>query len=144
MFLTIYHIFGLFERIIMKIKFKNVNIIYLHNWDEFVEDTYKRPYSFQQQNGCQDRGTFPLTVPYEAEDFKNDTVPEIVNGKEMGVSFKAWLERDPKKPLENQKYDFELQLWWERNFYPNIQMIANDLHSKGLLDTGDYLIDIDW
>ena len=29
-------------------------------------------------------------------------------------------------------------------FYPNFQMIANDLHEKGLLPAGEYSIDIDW
>ena len=38
---------------------------------------------------------------------------------------------------------YELQIW-ERNFYPNIQAVANDLYKKGLLETGDYWIDIDW
>jgi len=62
----------------------------------------------------------------------------------MGVSFKAWLARDPKQKLEGQEYDYELSLWWDRNFYPDVQMVANDLHAKGLLESGEYLIDIDW
>ena len=72
-------------------------------------------------------------------------VPEIVNHEEMGVSFKSWLARDPHKPLSSGREDsFGLELWWERNFYPDVQMIANDLHSKGLIESGDYVIDIDW
>jgi hypothetical protein len=35
-------------------------------------------------------------------------------------------------------------MWWDRNFYPNLQMVANDLHEKGLLAAGDYIISIDW
>jgi len=27
---------------------------------------------------------------------------------------------------------------------PNIQRVANDLHTKGLLEAGKYIIDIDW
>ena len=64
----------------------------------------------------------------------------------MGVSFKAWLERDPKQKL-NDKVDrdnFSLNLWWERNFYPSIDMIINDLHKKGLIEEGEYVIEIDW
>ena len=129
-------------------KIKNVKMIEVSDWDKLVKATYKRPYCFQQQNGCQDRGTFPITVPEFADDFENDTVPEEVNHEEMGVSFKAWLERDPKAPLKDEDVDHATQwaidLWWERNFYPNIQMIANDLQEKGLLDAGDYVIDIDW
>jgi hypothetical protein len=135
----------------MKLEIEKVNMIDEIEWSKFVEETYKRPYNFQQQNGCQDRGTFHLTVPHVGEDYKNDTVPEVVNHEEIGVSFKAWLERDPKTPLdgngdEKKKEDSStyINMWWERNFYPDIQMIANDLHSKGLLDAGEYVINIDW
>ena len=54
----------------------------------------------------------------------------------MGVSFAAWLVFS--------KQAWKIAMWWERNFYPDVQMIANDLHSKGLLQAGKYLIDIDW
>jgi len=64
----------------------------------------------------------------------------------MGVSFKAWLERDPKQRLksEGDRDSSSLQLWWDRNFYPNVDMIINDLYSKGLLEKGEYDIKIDW
>ena len=62
----------------------------------------------------------------------------------MGVKFAVWLARDPKQPLKDQKNDFQLSLWWDRNFYPDVQTVANDLHAKGLLASGDYVIDIDW
>lgn len=109
-----------------------------------VIETYGRPYSFQQQDGCKDRDLVAITVPEECDDFENDTVPEIVNGDEMGVSFKAWLARDPKTPLRDRDDTFGLVLWWERNFYPDVQMVANDLYEKGLIEAGDYLINIDW
>lgn len=112
-----------------------------------VESTYGKPYSFQQQDGCQTRGTFHLTVPAEEDDDYPDTVPEIVNGSEMCVNFAAWLARDAKQPLSTDcadSSDFSLKLWWKRNFYPPIQSVANDLHRKGLLEAGDYTIDIDW
>jgi hypothetical protein len=35
-------------------------------------------------------------------------------------------------------------MFWDRNFYPNVQMVANDLHKKGLLEAGEYSIRIDW
>lgn len=126
----------------MKISKKNV--ITVQDWDALVMETYGRPYSFQQQDGCKDRGVEYITVPDVAEDYENDSVPEVVNGPKMGVSFKAWLERDPKQKLDGQHSDYQLELWWDRNFYPNAQMIANDLHERGLLDAGEYLIEIDW
>jgi len=91
-----------------------------------------------------DRGRFCISVPSVSNDFHNDAVPEIVNHDERGVSFAAWLARDPNQKLPEQKHDFELRLWWERNFYPDVQMIANDLHAKGLIEAGEYTINIDW
>jgi len=87
-----------------------------------------------------------LDMGYDPYDYENDTVPEIVNCEEMGVSFKAWLERDPNQKLSGKEYqkDWSLGLWWGRNFYPKVDMIINDLHEKGLLDAGEYGIEIDW
>lgn len=131
------------------IKTRTEQIIDLNDWDGLVTKTYGRPYSFQQQDDCKSRGAFHFSVPAEADDYDRDTVPEIVNHPEMGVSFKAWLERDPNTPLAGEKESpnmakHSLGLWWDRNFYPDVQMVANDLHAKGLLEAGSYAIDIDW
>ena len=125
-------------------KFKNVRMIEVDAWDSFVSNTYGKPYSFQQQDDCKPRGTHEFTVPCEPWGYDNDTVQEIVNGSEMGVSFKAWLERDPHKPLPDRDDAFGLGLWWERSFYPDISEIVDDLYKKGLLEEGDYCINIDW
>ena len=125
-------------------KIKNTKVISIQDWNKCVQKTYGRPYNFQQQSGCQDRHTFHLTVPDQADDFKNDSVPEVVNGPQMGVSFKAWLKRNPRQPIKNQKDDWELSLWWERNFYPDIQTVANDLYKRGILKAGKYSVEIDW
>lgn len=126
-------------------KIKNVKMIEESDWNELVTKTYNRPYDFQQQDGCKDRGIYNLTVPSkETNDFENVEVPEVVNDEEMGVSFAAWLARDPKKPLPDEPEDFYLRIWWWRNFYPSIEMVANDLHAKGLLKAGEYTINIDW
>ena len=77
------------------IKVQNKKMISVSDWDDLVVKTYGRPYSFQQQDGCQARGTFHLSVPDSDEDYENDTVPEEVNGDEMGVSFAAWLAARP-------------------------------------------------
>jgi hypothetical protein len=126
-------------------KIKNVKMIDESDWNELVEKTYGRTYDLQQQDGCKDRGIFNLTVPSkETNDFENDAVPEVANHSEMGVSFDAWLARDPKKPLPYEPEDFCLDLWWRRNFYPSIEMVANDLHKRELLEAGEYTINIDW
>lgn len=129
------------------IKIKTQQVIDVSDWDELVTNTYNRPYNFQQQDECKSRGQVSLIVPYEADDYENDTVPEVVNGEDMGVSFAAWLARDPEQKLDSED-DWDkthgLRLWWARNFYPDVQMIANDLHARGLLEAGEYVIDIDW
>jgi hypothetical protein len=126
------------------LEYKTVKVIDVNDWDKLVSDTYGRIYNFQQQDDCKERQHVPITIPDEPYDYENDSIPEVVNGKEMGVSFKAWLERDPKQPLPDRDDKFGLQLFWERNFYPDVQMIANDLHAKGLIEAGDYEINIDW
>ncbi len=126
---------------------KTEKVIEDSEWDSLVEKTYGRTYCFQQQEGCKQRGTWCFTVPSnECDDYPDATVPEEVNHEKMGVSFAAWLTRDPNQKLSNpdEQEDYCLELWWQRNFYPEFQMVANDLHSKGLLPAGDYMIDIDW
>lgn len=78
-------------------------VIDVSDWDELVTTTYNRPYSFQQQDGCKERQRVHITIPDEPYDYENDSVPEEVNGEEMGVSFKAWLERDPNKSYQTIK-----------------------------------------
>lgn len=125
-------------------------VIDCSDWDQLVIDTYGRPYCFQQQDGCKPRGRERLDAmsnPEYVYDFENDTVPEVVNGDEMGVSFAAWLARDPKQKLVTEDdWDREhgLGLWWDRNFYPTAESIAHDLVKRGLLEEGKYTIDIDW
>ena len=129
----------------MSIRIKQINTITVKDFDELVRSTYGRPYSFQQQDGCKDRGLVPISIPEYPEDYENSSVPEIVNHEDMGVSFSAWIARDPEQFLSSRPNETSaLELWWKRNFYPNVSMIINDLYSKGLLSAGDYSIDIDW
>jgi hypothetical protein len=128
-------------------KINKKNCVSVQEWNKLVVETYGRPYNFQQQDGCRDRGSYNLDVPCEyAEDFEHDSVPEVINGRERGVSFAAWLKRDPQKKIEDEDGDkaYVIELFWHRNFYPSIEVVANDLHAKGLLEAGKYLIEIDW
>jgi hypothetical protein len=149
------------------LKIKQIQVIDVNDWDELVSQTYGKPYSFQQQDGCKPRQHVSITVPVEnPEDYENDSIPEVINGEEMGVSFKAWLERDPSSPLNCTKKEakdcayywgntdddlkrwqqdkYHINMFYERNFYPHEDMIINDLHAKGLLPAGEYNINIDW
>lgn len=127
---------------------KTVYSIDVNEFNKLVKDTYGRPYDFQQQDGCQDRGIECFTVPDpHAYDFENDSVPEKVNGDDRGVSFKAWLERHPTQKLnavDDWDREHGLELFWHRNFYPSLEMVTNDLHARGLIPIGDYHIVIDW
>lgn len=123
---------------------KQVNLISVQDWDKLVSDTYGKPYDLQQQDGCQDRGIIELTIPEsDYVDEMHDDIPEEINGEIMGVKFEKWLARDPKQPVAG-KTDYTVGLWWDRNFYPDIQMVANDLFQKGVIPAGDYIIEIDW
>ena len=117
-------------------------IVDIDDWDDLVKETYGKYYSFQQQDGCKGRGTFEILIPcIEPYDYKNDTIPIEVNGDEMGVSFQSWLN------TPSDKFDYlgtSKNLFWARNFYPSIEMLANDLYNKGLIEPGKYVIDIDW
>jgi hypothetical protein len=77
----------------------------------------------------------------------HDSIPEIVNHETMGVKFEVWLKRSPKEHLKGEgsgQHQGIIDMWWEGNFYPDFQTLANDLHTKGLLKTGKYIIIIDW
>jgi len=143
------------------IKTKKVQVIDVNDWDELVKKTYGKPYNFQQQDDCQPRDKFNLTIPssYTDDEEMHDEIPMIVNGPEMGVKFKVWLDTDPNNKVLIKNYVMnngpigELQetndihykeMVWGRNFYPDIYTLANDLYEKGLIKAGKYLIDIDW
>jgi hypothetical protein len=118
--------------------------ITLEEWDDLVIETYGKPYAFQQQDGCKSRGKCRLRIPSHAEDYENTAIPERINGYGMGVSFSSWLDRHPKEWNGNEEKKYLIDMFWERNFYPHVQMLANDLHEKGLLEAGQYVIVIDW
>ena len=128
------------------LRYKNTKTIELHDWDTLVRTTYGKPYSFQQQNGCQDRGSVSISIPetWDMDEEMNDSIPEVINGNEMGVKFAVWLARDPKQIFESGKDARFIDLFWDRNFYPDLQTVANDLYAKGLVEAGDYTINIDW
>lgn len=128
------------------IRIKQKSIIEINDWDILVEHTYNKPYNFQQQDGCKDRQTVYITIPEkEPIDFENKQIPFAVNGETMGVSFETWLntkKEDTLKYFDNENWRNDM--FWERNFYPSIDMIINDLYSKGLIEAGEYGIEIDW
>jgi len=122
--------------VVKPVNVRTEQVIDVADWDKCVQETYGRHYRFQQQEGCRDRGRFKLTVPAFAKDIEDD--PET-----LGVSFRAWLNSDPDKAAMQSTFQNQ-QLCRARVFYPDLQMVANDLYAKGLLAAGDYFINIDW
>lgn len=138
-----------------KLKIETVKMIDEQEFSDFVSEVYGRPYCYQQQNGCQPRGLELVFVDQNENvdeyiqdyDYKNDSIPIEVNGDQMGVSFKSWLSRDPSDMSEATDpwaKEHGHELFWHRNFYPNIQVVLQDLYSKGLIEAGKYYINIDW
>ena len=134
-----------------KLKYETKRYVSVSDWDTFIKKVYGRPYSFQQQEGCQSRGVRPLSVPELSElpEDPNDWEQHEVFDPEkpeacMGVPFDTWIARDPKEPYKGMEYDFQLEFWWKRNFYPHTDMLVQDLVKRGLLKPGEYLIRIDW
>ena len=111
-----------------------VTLIDSFELDKLVKDTYGKPYCFQQQDDCKPRGTYEFSLPIEyPEDYCRDEVNLAKD--EMGVSFSSWLATPPESFREIE---------WERNFYPDAEILLQDMHLKGVLPEGDYLIRIDW
>lgn len=146
--------------------FSNEKIIDSYDWDNLVSEVYGKHYEFQQQNGCRSRGLFKLTIPSKNsnDEYMNDSIPEVINYEDkMGVKFDVWLSRDSKSPLNPSEKELKecpyyygedrdewcssksnISTFWERNFYPDIYTLANDLHEKGFIEKGQYFINIDW
>lgn len=126
------------------LKFENTKVVQVSDWDDLVKKTYGKPYSFQQQDGCQSRGIVRIEVPSDGYDFENLSIPEEINGDETGVSFASWLARDVTQTVGDETSSWSIPMFWERNFYPSMDILIDDLHAKGLLDAGEYVIHIDW
>jgi hypothetical protein len=114
------------------LKYRTQRVISLRDWDQLVKDTYGKEYSFQQQDGCRERQQYHIDIPssYTCDDSMQDEPSK----NESGVKFSVWLEEDPNWS----------RLDIIRNFYPDVETLANDLFSKGLIEEGSYVIDVDW
>ena len=129
------------------LKYNNKKVIDCSDWDDLVQKTYNKPYCFQQQDGCQSRGNITIDISKEEiEDYYDLEIPFKINGNVMGVNFNTWLNTTVEEINEKHPESYKGQniLWWDRNFYPNLQIIANDMCRKGLIESGEYMIDIDW
>ena len=133
-----------------KIKYTTIKQIDIFDWDDLVKKVYNKPYNLQQQNGCYDDGEnieIDIDLKNPCEDLYEEitNIPLKVDGKEKGVSFNTWLETDPKTlGLSEWEYGYEKGLFWDRNFYPDVNYLAQDLCRRGYIEEGSYTIKIWW
>lgn len=127
------------------IKIREVKMIDVQDWDDLVSKTYGRPYSLQQQDGCMSRGIVTIDIPDDdgEEDEMHDEIPFVINGSTMGVKFDVWKNACVEDINSNFK-DYLCGIFWDRNFYPSLQSVANDLLTRGLIEADRYCINIDW
>ena len=108
-------------------KVTKVNLIWESEFSQLVEDTYGRPYKLQQQGDMlHQESMVRLSVPGEVFDHWQATTLE------------EWVAAEYPSP----KFDYDFQ--WEREFYPQLEEVANDLHERGLLDEGEYVLHVWW
>ena len=62
----------------------------------------------------------------------------------MGIAFETWLNTKTEDTANHFEVNYRNEFFWKRKFYPHINMIINELYSKGLIEMGDYEIKIDW
>lgn len=98
---------------------QRVNMISVQDWDHLVQKTYNKHYKFQQQNGCQERGIFNISIPciYTEDDEMNDEIPFKINGSKMGVKFEVWLNANPEQHKKDNNWDdFAIHLFLVKKF----------------------------
>ena len=111
------------------LKYTEKRVIDDTDWDDFVKSVYKRPYKFQQQDGCKSRGIYSFSVPPRCIEDRDESY-------DSGVPFDEWINATPPSDMEH--------MHWERNFFPDVTMIIDDLYKKGLIESGNYIININW
>lgn len=132
-----------------KIKIETVKKILSYELDDFIRKLYGKPYCFQQQAGCMERGNHYIEIIdpalYKPHSGFPDSVEETINGNDMCVSFKSWLETNPEEHKKRNEWSDALtKLFWQRNFYPCLEDIMQDLCKRGHIEPGEYMIEIDW
>lgn len=115
---------------------EDVKLIHELKLSELIRETYRRPYQLQQQGDMMGQNEMlRVTVPQEPDDLDLPSLEE-------------WSARDVNDQPEGQddweQYPWVRDLWWEREFYPDYQEVLNDLHARGLLPAGDYVIHVWW
>lgn len=95
-------------------------VLYLwdHDFSALVREVYGRPYN--------------LTASYEAsqDTLIQVSVPDTPFGVDDDANFAGWRDSDPTSLSETVG--------------PPLEPLCNDLHERGLLPAGDYVIHVWW
>ena len=107
-------------------------VLHESEFSNLVRQTFERPYSLQQQGDMHSQESFiRFDVPAELE-------------WEHEPSLETWLATTPPDPEDHSMAAFTNRLRWDREFYPDLQDIANELHARGQLDAGTYVLHVWW
>ena len=107
------------------ISYREVRMIWELDFSKLVTETYGRPYSLQQQD--------PMLGQNEIIEV---TVPDHPSVADPEQHFAEWLGREVEASPD--------VLWWHREFYPELQVVLNDLRVRGLIEPGEYVIHAWW
>lgn len=122
-------------------KTKTVKIAEVNDFDELVMNTYGIPYNFQQQGGCKNTSIEYFCFPFNG-DYTNTTLPFEINGKTRGISFEVWKNHDMEELKKMFSDDWEVGMFYARNFYPHIERLLQDLVDKELISGKCFGIEI--
>ena len=127
------------------LKYKSVKTIDVNDWDDLVIETYGKSYCFQQQDGCQGRGNVNLIIPSNPtrDDRMNESIPEEVNGRKMGVKFAVWLAADPDYPVDMD--DFVIPVYVQTDLKSTFNTDANQIgpgESLLFVEVIEYLVQL--
>lgn len=130
-----------------QLQYKNVKLIDSSDFDELVEAIYNIPYCFQQQDGCIDRGFYPIEVIEDEEWLDDDYLKSpkesfYLDCDIFGVDFQSW--KNFKASDFKHFQDWKSQLIFHRHFYPKTEILLHDLCKRGVIEAGKYYIEVDW
>lgn len=116
------------------IRFEDVKLISETELSRRVSELFGRPYQLQQQGDMLGQNSVVLMqVPEEPDDVGLPSLAE-------------WSSRDvnQKPPGVAWDRDYLREMWWHREFYPDLQEVLNELHRLGELPEGEYAIHVSW
>lgn len=107
---------------------------YIEVWhvelDKFVEEVYGRSWSYIRSEECNNDSYYTHEVLEEGLDFYSD--------EEVEEQLTKWLSAE----VPNYR-DWDACSEFE-SLFPGAPVILWDLHRKGLIPAGDYLIHVSW